>query len=103
MPRLHSGAVNDRQKTTELPTIQEVVWQQPQETYLTNIYESSLTETHKDTHMPESKQRNAVQSQTSPLKETSTPSIRIKHGATPRKSNWEYASTEPQRLQETSI
>ena len=73
MPRLHSGAASDRPETThsKLPPIPEVVWQQPQETHVSNIYQTVTNETHKYTHMPESKQRSAVESQTSPIKETS--------------------------------
>ena len=67
MPRLHSGAAIDRPETTQLklPPIPEVVWQQPQETHV-----PFKNETHKNTHMPESKQRSDVESQTSPIKET---------------------------------
>ena len=73
MPRLHSGAANDRPETThsKLPPIPEVVWQQPQETHVSNIYQTVTNETHKNTHMPESKQSSEVKSQTSPIKETS--------------------------------
>ena len=71
MPRRHSGAANDRPETTKLPPIPEVVWQQPQETHLTNIHKTSTTEINENTHIPESKQRNDVQSQMSPMKETS--------------------------------
>ena len=73
MPRLHSGAAIDRPETTQLklPPIPEVVWQQPQETHVSNIYQTCNNETHKNTHMPESKQRSDVESQTSPIKETS--------------------------------
>ena len=72
MPRLHSGAAIDRPETTHitLPPIPEVVWQQPQETYVLNIYQNSTIETHKNTHMPELKQKSDVESQTSPVKET---------------------------------
>ena len=71
MPRLHSGAATDRPEVTHLtlPPIPEVVWQQPQETYLTTIHNDSTNETHKDTHTP--KQQNDVEAQTSPVKETS--------------------------------
>ena len=74
MPRLHSGAAVDRPETTNLtfPPIPEVVWQQPQETHLTNIHEVSTTDTHKNTNMPEFKQRNDIELQTSPLEETSS-------------------------------
>ena len=70
MPRLHSGAAIDRPETTQLklPPIPEAVWQQPQET---NIYQTCNNETHKKTHMPESKQSSVVESQTSPINETS--------------------------------
>ena len=73
MLRLHSGAAIDRPETTQLklPPIPEVVWQQPQETHVSNIYEICNNETHKNTHMPECKQSSEVESQTSPIKETS--------------------------------
>ena len=73
MPRLHSGAAIDRPETTQLklPPIPEVVWQQSQETLVPNTYQIFNNETHKNTHMPESKQRIDVESQTSPIKETS--------------------------------
>ena len=72
MPRLHSGAAIDRPEVTHLtlPTIREVVWQQPQESHLTTIRKDFTKETHKDTHMP--KQKNDVEAQTSPMKETSS-------------------------------
>ena len=72
MPRLHSGAAIDRPEVTHLtlPPIPEVVWQQSQETYLTNIHNDLTNETHKDTHTP--KQKNDVEAQTSPIKETSS-------------------------------
>ena len=75
MPRIHSGAAIDRPETTQLklPPIPEVVWQQPQETHVANIYQTFTNETHKNTHMPESKQRSDIESQTSPIKETSPP------------------------------
>ena len=40
MPRLHSGAAIERPGVTHLtlPPIQEVVWQQPQETHLIIIH-----------------------------------------------------------------
>ena len=74
MPRLHSGAATDRPEITRLtiPPIPEVVWQQPQETHVPNIYQILTNETHKSTQMPESKQRSDVESQTSPMKETSS-------------------------------
>ena len=52
-----------------LPPIPEVVWQQPQETHLTNIHIDLTNKTHKNTHTP--KQKNDVEAQTSPIKETS--------------------------------
>ena len=74
MSRHHSGAAIDRPETThsKLPPIPEVVWQQPQETHIPNIYQTLTNETHKKTHMPESKQRSDVESQTSPMKDTSS-------------------------------
>ena len=73
MPRLHSGAAIDRPETahSKLPPIPEDVWQQPQETHVSNIYQTVTNETHKNSHMPESKQSSDVESQTSPIKETS--------------------------------
>ena len=73
MPRLHSGAAIDRPETTQLklPPNPEVVWQQPQETHVSNIYQIVTNETHKNTHIHEPKQRSDVESQTSPIKETS--------------------------------
>ena len=72
MPRLHSGAAIDRPEVTHLtlPPIPEVVWQQSQKTYLTNIHNDLTNETHKDTHTP--KQKKDVEAQTSPIKETSS-------------------------------
>ena len=72
MPRLHSGAAIDRPETTliKLPPIPEIVWQQPQETHVPNIHQTSTSKTHKRTHMPELKQRSDVESQTSPMNET---------------------------------
>ena len=74
MPRPHSRAATDRPEKTNLilPPIPEVVWQQPQETHLTNNHKTLITATHKNLHMPESKQKNDVQSQTSPMRETSS-------------------------------
>ena len=73
MPRLHSGAAIDRPEPThlKLPPIPEVVWQQPQDTHVSNIYETVTNEPYKNTQMPESKHRSDVESQTSPMKETS--------------------------------
>ena len=72
MPRLHSGAAIDRPQVTHLtlPPIPEVVWQQSQATYLTNIHNDSTNETHKDTHTH--KKKSDVEAQTSPIKETSS-------------------------------
>ena len=47
MPRLHSGAAIDRPETSKLPPIPKVVWQQPQETHLSNIHNVLTNETHK--------------------------------------------------------
>ena len=73
MPRLHSGAAIDRPETTpsKLPPIPEVVWQQPQETHVSNIYQTVTNENHKKSHMPETKQSSDVESQTSLITETS--------------------------------
>ena len=70
MPRLHSGAAIDRPEVTHLTLapIPEVVWEESQETNLTNIPNDLTDETHKDTHTP--KQKNDVEAQTSPIKET---------------------------------
>ena len=74
MPRLHSGAAIDRPEVTHitLPPIQEVAWQQPQETHLTNIKNVFTNETHKNTHITDLKQRDNGEAQTSPIKETSS-------------------------------
>ena len=72
MPRLHSEAAIDRPEVTHvtLPPIPKVVWQQSQETYITNFHNDLTNETHKDTHTP--KQKSDVEPQTSPIKETSS-------------------------------
>ena len=72
MPRLHSGAAIDRPETTHITLlpIPEVVWQQAQETHVPNIYQKLTNEPHKNTHMPESKQKSDLESQTSPTKDT---------------------------------
>ena len=72
MPRLHSGAAIDRPEVTHLtlPPIPEVVRQQPQETHLTNTHNDLTNKAHKHTHRP--KQKNDVEAQTSPIKETSS-------------------------------
>ena len=73
MPRLHSGAAIDRPETThsKLPPIPEVVWQQPQDIHVPNIYQNLANETYGKTHTPTCKQRTDVESQSSPIKETS--------------------------------
>ena len=72
MPRFHSGTAFDRPEVTllTLPLIPEVVWQQPQETHSTNIHNVLTKKTHKNTRIPEFKQRNDVEAQTSPIKES---------------------------------
>ena len=72
MARIHSGAAIDRPEVTHLtlPPIPEVVRQQPQETHLNNIHNVLTNETQKDTDTP--KQKNDVEAQTSPIKETSS-------------------------------
>ena len=72
MPRLHSGAAIDRLEVIHLtlPPILEVIWQQPRETYLTNIQNVRTEENYKNTHTP--KQKNNVEAQMSPIKETSS-------------------------------
>ena len=74
MPRLDSGAAIDRPDVTHLsiPWIPEVFWQQPQETQLTNIHNVVTDETHTDANIPEFKQKNDVEAQTLPIKETSS-------------------------------
>ena len=74
MPRLHSGTATDRQEITHLTLqpIPELVWQYPKETYVTNFHRTLTKETQTNTQMPESKQRSDVESQTSPMKETSS-------------------------------
>ena len=72
MPRLLPGAAIDRADVIHLtlPPIPEVVWLQPQETCLTNIHNVRINENHKNTHTP--KQKNDVEAQMSPIKETSS-------------------------------
>ena len=55
----------------KFPPIPEVVWQQPLETKMKIIHKDSNIEYHKNTHTPELQQCNDVESQTSPIKETS--------------------------------
>ena len=71
MPRLHSGAATDRPEATHstLPPIAEVVWQQYQENHVTKIHNDLTNEIQNDTHTPT--QKNDVEAQTSPIKETS--------------------------------
>ena len=73
MPRLHSGVATDKPEITNLilPPIPEVVWQQPQRLIQLKFIETSTTETHKNTHMPEFIERNDVESQTLSKKKTS--------------------------------
>ena len=54
MPRFHSGAAIDRPETTQLklPPIPEVVWQQPQETRVSNVYQTITNEPHKTPTCP---------------------------------------------------
>ena len=90
MPCIHSGAAIDRPEKTQLklPPIPEVVWQQPQETHVPNIYQTFNNEAHKNTHKPESKHRSNVDSQTSPIKETSSQvSVSIRIGTEPHVGN----------------
>ena len=72
MPRPHSGAAIDRPEVAHLtlPPIPEVVWQQPQETHVTNIHNVLTNKTHKKTHIPEFKQKIDVEAKTSSIKET---------------------------------
>ena len=54
MPRIHSGAAIDRSEVTHLTLtpIPEVVWQQPQETHVPNLYQTPTIETHKKPRCP---------------------------------------------------
>ena len=101
MPRLHSGAATDRPEVTHLtlPPIPEVVWQQPQETHVTNIHKTLTNETHKSTQTPESKQRSNVESKTSPLKKTSS---RVSVSSTEPLSGNETRSTLVQSLTDSN-
>ena len=51
MPRFHSGVAIDTPEVTSstLPPFPEVVWQQPQETHVTDIHNVLNDETHKNT------------------------------------------------------
>ena len=70
MPRLHSGASIDRPETTKLPPIPEVVWQQPQDSHLSDMYKNSTVNFNNSTHTTEFKRKNDVEAQTLPIKET---------------------------------
>ena len=52
MPRLHSGVAIHRPEITHLtlPPISEVVWQQPQETHLSNIHNDLTDKTQTYPH-----------------------------------------------------
>ena len=70
MPSVRPGAATDQPETTNtnfLP-IAEVVWQQPPEININITNQKSKTKTVKNTHRPELKHENDVQSQTSPVK-----------------------------------
>ena len=71
MPRLHSGAAIDRPETNKLPTIPQVVWQQPQETHLSDMYKNSAININNSTQTTKFKRKNDVEAQTSPIQETS--------------------------------
>ena len=72
LPRLHSVAAIDRPETTkQLPPITEVVWQQPQEMQLCDKYKNPTSNINNTTHTLYFKQKNDVESQTSPIKEIS--------------------------------
>ena len=43
MPLLHSGDKTDSPETTYRAPTPEVVWQQPQQTYLIDIHKNSIT------------------------------------------------------------
>ena len=67
----YGGAIN-RPETTELPPITEVVWQQPQKTHLIDMNKNSINNNNNNsTHTLEFKRKNDVESQTSPIKESS--------------------------------
>ena len=74
MQRLHSGAAVDRPEVTHLtlPPIPEFVWQLLQETHIINIHKVLTTYTHKNTQIPKFIQKNDVEAQSSPIKETSS-------------------------------
>ena len=63
MQRLHSGAAIHHPETTKLPPIPKFVWQQHQETQLIDLHNKSTYNL---------KRKNDVESQTSPMKETSS-------------------------------
>ena len=100
MPCLQSGAATERPEITHLtfPPIQEVVWLQPQETHVTNIQKTLITENHKITHMPESNQINEVESHRSPMKETSS---QVSGSSTERHLGNQTGSTPVQSLNDS--
>ena len=80
-----------RRKKTVFPPKPEVVWQQSpltpvEKTNLLNIPNDLNTGAHRNTHMPELKQTNVLESQTLPIYGTSS-RIRIRYGTAPRKPN----------------
>ena len=89
MPCLHTGAAIDRPEVTHLilPINPEDVWQQPQETNLTNIHNVLNNETHKNTHIPEFEQREKCRSTNVANKGNLISSIRTRYGITPGKPN----------------
>ena len=62
-PCLDSIAATNRPETAKLPPIPEVVWQQPQEANSIDMYKNATTDIQC---------KNDVESQTSPMKETSS-------------------------------
>ena len=60
MTRFHSGAAIDRPETTKFPPFAEVVWQQPQETHLSDKYKNSTTNINNSTRTPECKRKKDV-------------------------------------------
>ena len=62
MPRLHSVAAIDRLETAKPQSVPEVVWQQPEQTHLIDMYENST---------PNNKRKNDEVSQMLPIKEIS--------------------------------
>ena len=66
-----SGAASDSPQTTKLPSIPEFVWQQPQENLSKNINENSPVQTQKKNDTSDFRQRNVIESQNSPKRQTS--------------------------------